>query len=149
MECCPNYQDSHSIVKKKKKKKKKRKKKKKKKKKKKEKKKKRKKKKKEKKKKRKKKKKGATTIYEDSEAYAVSASNLTMEVDAFTHALHWIAPSGDSQTTQAIILADSLSFLQKVKSGMGKPRLACVNARLPLSNTPVGALPWTCQSERK
>ena len=86
MECCPNYRDSHSIVKKKKKKK-----------------------------------KGATTIYEDSEAYAVSAYSLTMEVDAVTLALRWIASRGDSQTTQAILLADSVNFLQKVKSGMGNP----------------------------
>ena len=45
-----------------------------------------------------------------------------MEVEAVTHALRWIASRGDSQTTHAIILTDSMSLLQKVKSGMaGSP----------------------------
>ena len=64
---------------------------------------------------------GATTIYEDGAAYTVSTSNLTMEVEAVAHALHWIALRGDSQTTHAIILTDSMSLLQKVKNGMGSP----------------------------
>ena len=51
----------------------------------------------------------------------VSNSSLTMEVVAVTHALRWIASRGDSQTTHAIILTDSMSLLQKVKSGMGSP----------------------------
>jgi len=41
--------------------------------------------------------------------------------EAVTHALRWIASRGDSQTTHAIILTDSMSLLQKVKSGMGSP----------------------------
>ena len=61
---------------------------------------------------------GATTIHEDIAAYSVSASSLTMEVEAVTHALRWIASRGDSQT---IILTDSMSLLQKVKSEMGGP----------------------------
>ena len=42
-----------------------------------------------------------------------------MEVEAVTHALRWIASRGDSQTTHAIILTNSISLLQKVQSGMG------------------------------
>ena len=61
---------------------------------------------------------GEATIHEDSAACMVSASSFTMEVEAVTCALHWIASRGDSQTTHAIILIDSTSFLQKVKSGM-------------------------------
>jgi ribonuclease HI len=64
---------------------------------------------------------GATTIHEDSAAYEVSTSSLTMETEAVTHALRWIASRGNSQTTHAIILTDSMSLLQKVKSGMGSP----------------------------
>ena len=64
---------------------------------------------------------GATTIHKDSAAYTVSTSSLTMEVEAVTHALRWIASSGDSQKTHAIIFTDSTSLLQKVKSGMGSP----------------------------
>ena len=44
-----------------------------------------------------------------------------MEVEAIIHALHWIAPRGDSRTTHAILLTDSMNLLQKVKSGMGSP----------------------------
>ena len=63
---------------------------------------------------------GATTIHEDSRAaYTVSTSSLTMEVEAVTHALRWIASRADSRTTHGIILTDSMSVLQKVKSGMG------------------------------
>ena len=35
------------------------------------------------------------------------------------HALCWIASRGDSQTTHAIILTDSMSEQQKVKNEMG------------------------------
>ena len=42
---------------------------------------------------------GATTINQDSAANTVSTSSLTMEVEYVTHALHWIASRGDSQTT--------------------------------------------------
>ena len=44
-----------------------------------------------------------------------------MAVETVTHALRWIASRGDSRTTHAIILTDSKSSLQKVKSGMGSP----------------------------
>ena len=64
---------------------------------------------------------GVTTIPEDSAAYSVSTSSLTMEVEAVTHALRWIASRGDSQTTLAVILTDSMNLLLKVKSGMGSP----------------------------
>ena len=50
---------------------------------------------------------GATTIHEDS--------------GIITHPLHRIASRGDNRTTHAIILSDSVSLLQKVKSGMGSP----------------------------
>ena len=48
-----------------------------------------------------------------------------MEAEAVTHTLRWIAPRGDSRTTHAIILADSMSLLQKVKNGM-EPQTGCV-----------------------
>ena len=64
---------------------------------------------------------GATTIDEDSAAYMVSTSSLTMEVEAVTHALRRVASLADSRTTLTIILTDSMSLLQKVKNGMGSP----------------------------
>ena len=65
-----------------------------------------------------------TTIHEDSAAYRLSTSSLTMEVEAVTHALRWIASRGDSRITHAIIPTDSVSMLQKVKSEMGS--LDCI-----------------------
>ena len=38
---------------------------------------------------------GATAIHEDSAVYTVSASCLTMEVEAVTHALRWTASKID------------------------------------------------------
>ena len=65
---------------------------------------------------------GATTIHEDSAAYQVSTCSLTMEMEAATHALRWIASRGDSHTAHsAIVLTYSMSLLQKVKRGMGSP----------------------------
>ena len=63
----------------------------------------------------------ATTIHKDSAAFEVSTSSLTMEMEAVIHALCWIASRGDSQTTHDISLTDSMSLIQKVKSGMGSP----------------------------
>ena len=58
---------------------------------------------------------GATIIHKVGAAYTVSASSLTMEVEALKYALSWNAPRGDSQTTHAIILTDSMSLL-KIKN---------------------------------
>ena len=55
---------------------------------------------------------GGTTVHE---AYTVSTSSFTMEVEAATHVLRWIATRGDSRTTHAIIFTDSMSLLQKVE----------------------------------
>ena len=51
---------------------------------------------------------GVTTIHEYSAANTVPTSSLTMEVEAVTHALRWIASRGDNQTKHAI-LTDSMS----------------------------------------
>ena len=64
---------------------------------------------------------GTTNIHEDSAAYTISTSSLTMEVEAVTHALRWVVSRGDSRTTHVLILTDSMSLLQKVKGGMGSP----------------------------
>ena len=64
---------------------------------------------------------GASIINDDSAAYRVSNYSLTLEVEADTHALCWIAPRCDSRTTHAMNLIDSMSLLRKVKNGMGRP----------------------------
>ena len=51
----------------------------------------------------------------------VMTSSLTMEVDAVTHTIQWLASQRDAQITHAIILTDSMNLLQKVESGMGCP----------------------------
>ena len=60
---------------------------------------------------------GGRTVYEVSGAHRVT----TMEVEAVTHAIQWLASQRDIQITHATILTDSMSLLQKVKSGMGCP----------------------------
>ena len=61
------------------------------------------------------------TVHEDSGAHRVTTSSLTMEVEAVTHAIQWLASQRDAQITHAIILTDSMNLLQKVESGMGCP----------------------------
>ena len=90
---------------------------------------------------------GVTTINEDSAAYTVSTSSLTMAVEAVTHALRWIASRGDSHITHATILTDSMSLLQ-LEMLNGKPRLESVNGRHPPSKNPAFVLSWTCRIER-
>ena len=93
---------------------------------------------------------GAATIHEDSAAFTVSTSSLTMEVEAVTHALRWTASRGDSQTTHAILLTDSMSLTAtKSEKWNGTPRLECVDGRYPPSKPHVGVLLSTCRSERK
>ena len=66
---------------------------------------------------------GATIIHEDSVACTVSTSSLTMEVEAVANVLRWFASRGNSQTTHADILTDSVNLLQSEKWNT-KPRLA-------------------------
>ena len=47
--------------------------------------------------------------------YTISTSSLTVGVEAVTQAFLWIAFRSESQTRHAIILADSISFLQNVE----------------------------------
>ena len=59
----------------------------------------------------------------DATAYKVTTSSLSVEMEVVLHAVLWIASRGDSQTTDAINLTDSVSMLQKVNSGTGIPDL--------------------------
>ena len=61
------------------------------------------------------------TVHEDSGAHRVTTSSLTMEVEAVTHAIQWLASQCDTRITHVIILTDSMNLLQKVESGMGCP----------------------------
>ena len=48
-------------------------------------------------------------------------SSLTLEVEAVTHAIQWLASQQDAQITHAIILTDSMNLLHSVESGMDCP----------------------------
>ena len=54
---------------------------------------------------------GRRTVHEDSGAHRVMISSLTMEVEAVTHAMQWLASQRDAQITHAIILTDSMNLL--------------------------------------
>ena len=64
------------------------------------------------------------TVHEDSGSHRVTASSLTMEVEAVTHATQWLASQRDAQITHAIVLTDSMNLLQKCGVWNGLPRLA-------------------------
>ena len=67
-------------------------------------------------------------------------------------ALSWIASRGDSQTTHAITLTDSMSPLQKVKSGMGSPdwHVSLFDIHIgKILDMPDKILSWTCRGQRK
>ena len=70
---------------------------------------------------------GETTIHEDSAAHTVSTFSLTMEVEAVTHALRWIASRGDSQTTNYHHPHRFNELATKSEKWNGKPRLECVD----------------------
>ena len=53
------------------------------------------------------------TVHEDSGAHRVTTSSLTMEVEAVTHAIQWLASQRDARITHAIILTDSMNLLQR------------------------------------
>ena len=82
---------------------------------------------------------GGRTIHEDSGAQRVKTSSLTMEVEAVTHAIQWLAFQHDALSTHAIILIDSINLLQKLESGMG-----CPDSHAPSSapKTSVDLLRW-------
>ena len=62
---------------------------------------------------------GGRTVHEGGGGHRVTTSSLTIEVEAVTHAIWWLASQRDAQITHAIILTDSMNLLQKVESGMG------------------------------
>ena len=62
---------------------------------------------------------GGRTVHEDSGAHRVTTFSLTMEVEAVTHAIQWLASQRHAQIKRAIIPSDSMNLLQKMKSGMG------------------------------
>ena len=64
---------------------------------------------------------GGRTVHGDNGAHRVTSYSLTMEVEAVTHAIQWLTSQSDAHITYAIILTDSMSLLQMVKSGMGCP----------------------------
>ena len=88
---------------------------------------------------------GATTIHEDSAAYTVSTSSLTMEVEVVTQAFLALP----QEVTDRSHIPSSSQLATYSAKWNGKPRLECADGRHLPSKIPVGVLPWTCRSERK
>ena len=86
------------------------------------------------------------TVHEDSGSHRVTTSNLTMEVDAVTHAIQWLASQRDAQNTHAVILTDSMNLLQKVECGMDCPDWH-TDVQSPAAQTSVDLLSWARRSQ--
>ena len=86
------------------------------------------------------------TVHEDSGAHRVGTSNLSMEIEAVTHAIQWLASQRDTQIAHAIILTDSVKLLQEVESGMGCPNWHTAMHSLRLQRL-VDLLSWACRSQ--
>ena len=86
------------------------------------------------------------TVHEDSGAHRVTTSSLTMEVEAVTHAIQWLASQRDARITHAIILTDSMNLLQKVESGMGCPDWHTA-MQSSATKTSVDLLSWARRSQ--
>ena len=82
---------------------------------------------------------GGRTVHEDSGAHRVTTSILTMEAEAVTHAIQWLASQSDAQITHAVILTDSMNLLQKVESGMG-----CTDWHTAMHSLRLQRLLWIC-----
>ena len=82
---------------------------------------------------------GEITVHKDSGAYRDTASSLTMEVEAVTHAIRWLAYQHDTHITHATILTDLMNLLQMGESGMGCPDW----------HTARDLLPWRAEVRRK
>ena len=77
---------------------------------------------------------GGRTVHKDSGAHRVTTSSLTMEVEAVTHAIQWLASQHDAQITHAIILTDSMNLPQKGRIWNGLPCLAHSHAQSSATN---------------
>ena len=86
------------------------------------------------------------TVHEDSGAHRVTTSSLTMEVDAVTHTIQWLASQRDAQITHAIVRTDSMNLLQKVEYGMGCPDWHTAMHSLRLQRI-VDLLSWALRSQ--
>ena len=80
--------------------------------------------------------------------------DVSMGMEAVTHALRWIASRGDSQTTHLMPSFSVSAQIQracykKVRSGMGSPVWNSVNVRHPPLKNPVGVLSCTCRSQKE
>ena len=90
---------------------------------------------------------GGRTVHEDSVAHRVTTSSLTMEVEAVTHAVQWLASQSDAQITQAIIY--TMNLLQKVESAMGCPDWHTIRHSLRLQRLLWILLSWAvCGNEQ-
>ena len=66
-------------------------------------------------------------------------SSLSLEAEAVTHAIQWLASQQHKQITNTIILTDSMNLLQKVESRMG-----CLDWHTAMHSLRLQRLLWIC-----
>ena len=70
-------------------------------------------------------------------AYTTTTSSLTMDVEAVTRAVQFLASKSDIKITHAMILTDSMNLLQNVES-----RIGCPSWHAPMHSLRLHKLLW-------
>ena len=86
------------------------------------------------------------TVHENSGAHRVTTPSLTMEVEAVTHVVQWLASKCDAQITHAVIL-DEPPAIREVWNGL--PLLAHSHAVTSATKISVDLVSWACRSQRE
>ena len=62
---------------------------------------------------------GGKTVQKGSGIYRITTANVTMAVEAVTHAIQRLASQSNTHITHSNILTDSMNLLQNVESAVG------------------------------
>ena len=93
---------------------------------------------------------GGRTVHEDSGAHRVTTSSLTMEVEAVTHAIRWLASQRDAQVTHAIILTEwqtQWTSCKRWSLEWAAPTVTRSHAQSSAKKTSVDLLSWAHWSQ--
>ena len=89
---------------------------------------------------------GGRTVHEFIGAQRFTTSSLTVDVEAATHAIQWLASLRDTQVTYVINLTDSVNLLHKDGAWNGLPQPVHSHAQSQAVKTFVDVLPWAWRS---
>ena len=90
---------------------------------------------------------GGRTVHKDNGAHRVTTSGLTMEVEAVTHAIQWLASQRDAKISHAIIYHRLNEPPAKGGVSNGLPRLAHSHAQSLATKISVDLLSWAHRSQ--